>query len=161
MGKNIVRSKIQTRPNSVCLVCDGGGLKEPNRARSFYTCSELCYRAIQRGISSLSMKDINESSGKRRRYSNNGYQLSCAYFVLRESNQSLSGLEVIDRVRNNFGKKRSFKTNSFTHLFPFFENNVERKKINGSFHYSIVDKTIPFNQVLKSKYAEYLFEQRV
>lgn len=161
MGKNFVRGKIQTRPNSVCLVCDRNGLKEPNTARSFYTCSDLCYRAIQRGISSLSMKDINKGGGKRRRYSNNGYQLSCAYFVLREANQSLSGLEVIDRVRDNFGKKRSFKTNSFTHLFPFFENNVVREKINGSFHYRIENKTIPFNQVLKSKYAEYLFDERV
>jgi hypothetical protein len=154
------KKKRIIRPNSFCLVCDEKDLQEPNYQRVFYTCSEYCCRAIHKGISSLSMKNLREK-GARRNYSQNGYQLACAYFVLRKSNQTLSGLEVIDRVRDNFGKKRSFKTNSFTHLFPFFENNVERKKINGSFHYCIVDKTIPFNKVLKSKYAEYLFDERV
>lgn len=106
------------------------------------------------------MKNLREK-GAKRNYSQNGYQLACAYFVLRKSNQTLSGLEVMDNIRDNFGKKVSFKSKSFNNMFFYFENNIKREKINGKLQYSVVDKTIPFNQVLKSKYAEHLFEERV
>lgn len=147
---------VLIRPNSFCLVCDEKDLQEPNYQRAFYTCSEYCCRAIHKGISSLSMKNLREKGAKRNRQ--NGYQLACAYFVLRKSNQTLSGLEVMDNIRDNFGKKVSFKSKSFNNMFFYFENNIKREKINGKLQY---DKTIPFNQVLKSKYAEHLFEERV
>ena len=154
------KKKVLIRPNSFCLVCDEKDLQEPNYQRAFYTCSEYCCRAIHKGISSLSMKNLREK-GAKRNYSQNGYQLACAYFVLRKSNQTLSGLEVMDNIRDNFGKKVSFKSKSFNNMFFYFENNIKREKINGKLQYSVVDKTIPFNQVLKSKYAEYLFDERV
>jgi hypothetical protein len=160
MGREYKGKHIRSRPNSVCLACNGT-LKETTHARAFYTCSEFCRRAIGKGISSLSMPNIRNGVDVKRRYSQNGYQLACAYFILKHSNEPLSGLEVMDRVRNNFGRRRLFKTNTFNNMFSYFGDNIQRNKVNGRYEYHVVDKTVPFNEVLKAKYGDYLFENKV
>jgi hypothetical protein len=160
MGREYKGKQMRSRPNSVCLACDGT-LKETTYSRAFYTCSEFCRLAIGKGISSLSMPNIREGIDVRRRYAQNGYQLACSYFILRHSNEPLSGLEVVGRMRDNFGKRRAFKTNSFNNMFSYFEDNIQRDKVNGRYEYYVVDKTIPFNEALKAKYGDYLFENKV
>lgn len=46
-------------------------------------------------------------------------------------------------------------------MFSYFEDNIQRDKVNGRYEYYVVDKTIPFNEALKAKYGDYLFENKV
>jgi len=159
MGQEYKRKKMQNRPNSVCLACNGT-LKDTTLQRAFYTCSSSCAYSLNKGISALGFSP-NVEGRSSKRFSQNGYQLACAYFILKDAKESLSGLEVMERVRGSFGNKGFFKTSTFANMFSYYGDNVQRKKVGGRFEFFLVDKTVPFNEALKAKYGDYLFENKV
>jgi hypothetical protein len=146
--------QVQTRPNEVCLCCDGE-LKEPNYQRSFFTCSKACNLSLSKGISALSMDSI----GSRRKFSKNGWELAVCYFILREAHEPLSGKQIMERARDIFGKKVRFKSKDFNHVFFYYDGTVLKTKERGRNVFRISDKSIPFNQSVRPKYAERLFPQ--
>jgi len=152
---------MRSRPNSVCLACNST-LKETTHQRAFYTCSSSCAYSLNKGISALGLsRNAEGRSAKRASFSQNGYQLACAYFILKDAKEPLSGLEVVERVRESFGNKGYFKTSTFANMFSYYGDNVQRKKVGGRFEFFLVDKTVPFNKALKAKYGDYLFEKKV
>jgi len=155
MGREYKGKQMRSRPNSVCLACNAT-LKETTHQRAFYTCSSSCAYSLNKGISALGFSPNSEGRSSKR-FSQNGYQLACAYFILTDATEPLSGLEVMDRVRGRFGNKAFFKTRTFANMFSYYGDNVQRKKVGGRFEFFLVDKAVPFNQALKAKYGDCLF----
>lgn len=145
---------VLTRPNKVCLCCDGE-LKDPTINRSFFTCSKACNLSLTKGLAALSMNDI----GSRRKFSKNGWELAVCYFILREAYEPLTGKQVMERARDIFGKKVRFKSKDFNHVFFYYDGTVLKSKERGRNVFQIADKSIPFNQAIRPKYAERLFPQ--
>tara|TARA_R110000803_G_scaffold173062_2_gene235789 strand:+ start:433 stop:873 length:441 start_codon:yes stop_codon:yes gene_type:complete len=144
---------MRSRPNDVCLACDGV-CKAPTHDRSYYYCSVNCSRKTSKGISPLSLGETNEN---RRRYANNGSQLAMCWYVIRIANHPLSGVEIMDRARDLFGKRVRLKAKSFTHFASYYEN-IESSKKRGNYYFQALNTALSFKQVLKPRYSQYLYD---
>lgn len=112
--------------------------------------------AANTGISPF-MKKYVEGPSPKIRNAKNVMELSCAYFIIKSSPVPLGGMEIMEMMGSQFGSKHKFKTKNFRDLFPYFESNILKSKGKRGIVYSIIDPTIPFQRVLKSKYQDYVF----
>ena len=144
---------MRSRPNKGCLACDGP-CKEPTLDRSFYYCSVFCSRNTSRGISPLSLRETNEN---RKKYSNNGTQLAMCWFVIRNANEPLKGIEIMDKARELFGKRVRLKAKTFANLAPYF-TTIKITKKGGVNYFHTTHPELSFQKVLKPRYTQYLYD---
>lgn len=151
MGK-----KALTRPNDFCLACDTKLTKKPNTLRKFLYCSDSCRVNVQQGINPLG---LTVKKKKKTRNSKSGMELAMVWFAIRNLEEPLTGHQIMIRTKEIFKENKKLVTENFTFLFHYFQGV---KKIDGKTKtYFPIDKTLSFREVLKPRYAEYLFNNNI
>ena len=150
-------NKALTRPNDFCLACDTKLTKKPNTLRKFLYCSDSCRVNVQQGINPLG---LTVKKKKKTRNSKSGMELAMVWFVIRNLEEPLTGTQIMTKVNEVFKENKKIVTENFYFLFHYFQG-VRKIEERRTAKYFPIDKTLSFREVLKPRYAEYLFNNNI
>ncbi len=141
------RLKPRHRPNKDCLFCGAELTRPPNTQRAFYYCGEDCWRPCNKSVRFFNP----ELKGGRRR--GTPIQLLVnVWWVLRQAETPLSGMNIHERIVEHFGDhSRLCAKNGIHRLLHYFKPESYEKLDTKPVEYRLTED-IPFNQALKDKY---------